>query len=242
MLQLLAGFLLAPILIAQGLHTRRTTVRLPEAEGERQGKIGKGPSLRLLVVGDSAAAGVGCDQQQQALLGQMVKRLSPHFTVEYRLEAHTGDTSKDCLNKLRTLSDFKYDVVITSLGVNDVTSGCSANAFEQRQKQLVALFQQKFGASQIILSGLPPMGHFPALPQPLRWFLGTRATILDRKLRSVTAESGLDYIEFEFNGDTSVVASDGFHPGPKIYEHWANLATGLIMQTQDPQSESLQCI
>ena len=128
--------------------------------------------------------------------------------------------------------------MLTSLGVNDVTSGCSAGKFEQRQDQLASLLQNKFGATQIILSGLPPMGYFPALPQPLRWFLGSRATVLDFRLRKIATERNLDYIEFEFDGDTSVVASDGYHPGPKVYEHWAGLAVELIQTHQNNKSNA----
>ena len=58
--RLAAGvFALAPLLVAQALRTRRVTPRLPEAAGERSGTQGEGPRLRLLVLGDSAAAGVG---------------------------------------------------------------------------------------------------------------------------------------------------------------------------------------
>jgi hypothetical protein len=32
------------------------------------------------------------------------------------------------------------------------------------------------------LSGLPPMHRFPALPQPLRWYIGSRARDFDRAL------------------------------------------------------------
>ncbi len=50
---------LAPLLLWQGRHVRRVTPRLPEAAGPRAGTTGHGPPLRLLVLGDSAAAGVG---------------------------------------------------------------------------------------------------------------------------------------------------------------------------------------
>ena len=49
---------LAPLLVVQGWYVKRVTPRLPEAEGARQGVTGQGQRLRLLVVGDSAAAGV----------------------------------------------------------------------------------------------------------------------------------------------------------------------------------------
>ena len=56
---------LAPLLWAQGVHTRRKTVVLPEPPGPRSGRTGSGSMLRLLIAGDSAAAGVGVDHQDQ---------------------------------------------------------------------------------------------------------------------------------------------------------------------------------
>ena len=51
---------LAPVLVAQALRTRRRAPVLPEPAGPRQGCVGQGESeLRLLIAGDSSAAGVG---------------------------------------------------------------------------------------------------------------------------------------------------------------------------------------
>ena len=51
--------LLAPLIVPQGLWVRATIPLLQEPPGERQGTSGDGPPLRLLILGDSAAAGVG---------------------------------------------------------------------------------------------------------------------------------------------------------------------------------------
>src|SRR5918998_1273279 len=67
MLHRLALLALAPLLVAQGRRVRRTTPRLPEAPGDREGVTGAGPALRLLVVGDSAAAGAGARDARGAL-------------------------------------------------------------------------------------------------------------------------------------------------------------------------------
>jgi hypothetical protein len=66
---------LAPILLCQGKYVRRVTPKLPEADGPRFGEAGVGKPLRLLVLGDSAAAGVGVNTQQEALAGHLVKGL-----------------------------------------------------------------------------------------------------------------------------------------------------------------------
>ena len=64
---------LAPLLFAQGVYVRRVTPRLPEAPGERSGVSGGGPALKLLILGDSAAAGVGASSQATALAGRLAE-------------------------------------------------------------------------------------------------------------------------------------------------------------------------
>ena len=71
-LQLIA---LAPILLWQGHKVRQRTLRLPEASGARAGILGQGLPLRLLLLGDSAAAGVGVSRQEEALAGQLAAQL-----------------------------------------------------------------------------------------------------------------------------------------------------------------------
>ena len=56
--------ILAPVLIYQGKQVSKDTPRLPEAPGLRKGIHGNGEKqIRLLILGDSAAAGVGVDEQ-----------------------------------------------------------------------------------------------------------------------------------------------------------------------------------
>ena len=229
---LLVTILLGPLLLLQGKFVRRTIEVLPEPIGQRQGRIGGGKRLRLLIVGDSAAAGVGAATQDQALLGCLISALQDDYAVTYLMLANTGDSTLDCIRHLQSSPAQKFDAVLTSLGVNDVTSGCSENTFATRQAMLIELLQSKFEPQQIILSGLPPMSHFPALPQPLRWYLGAQAKRFNRELCALASQHNLDFIEFEFDGDLSVMASDGFHPGPKVYLQWARLAEEKIRACQ----------
>lgn len=52
---------LIPALVIQGNRVKKNTVQLPEPEGEREGTCGQGQPLSILIVGDSAAAGVGVE-------------------------------------------------------------------------------------------------------------------------------------------------------------------------------------
>ena len=58
-MSLAAKLVLSPLLVVQALLTRARLPRLPEADGEREGVLGDGPRLRLLITGDSSANETG---------------------------------------------------------------------------------------------------------------------------------------------------------------------------------------
>ncbi|WP_197481503.1 SGNH/GDSL hydrolase family protein, partial [Oleiphilus sp. HI0086] len=148
---------LSPILVPQGIYTKKVTPKLPEPEGSREGILGNGEPLRILILGDSAAAGVGVDSQNDALLGQLVSKLSQYRAIEWRLLAETGLKTSEMLERLHALEAFKTDVVITSLGVNDITGGTRLKHWLEQQRELKLLLQDKFQARHIFLSSVPPM-------------------------------------------------------------------------------------
>lgn len=220
---------LSPLLLAQGKRVRKTVPLLPEPTGEREGLQGKGQELKLLILGDSAAAGVGVETQRQALSGCLVAELSNHYKVEWKLAAKTGYQSKDALNMLKRMPKQSFDVVVTSLGVNDVTGGAKSSQFIAQQTEIAELLQSKFQAEYIIFSCLPPMHKFPALPQPLSWALGWRAKRLNRALKNFTkGKSGCHYLSSDYDLDPSHTASDGFHPGAEVYRVWGMAAAEFI--------------
>jgi lysophospholipase L1-like esterase len=232
MLHTLSTIALGPLFLAQGRYVRARTPKLPEPPGARIGTAGSGPPLRLLIAGDSAAAGVGAASQSEALLGQLVERLTPSFRVAWRLEAETGATTEDTLARLSGLGDARFDVLVTSLGVNDVTSNVGAEAWRGRQKRLRAMARERFGISVLVIAGVPPLEGFPALPQPLRWYLGARARTLSCLLRrDLETEPSAHYLDLRFTEDASLMAADGFHPGPGIYAEWATRAAAVIARS-----------
>lgn len=225
--------LFGPVLLLQGRHVRRVTPVLPEPPGPRAGVAGRGPALRLLILGDSAAAGVGATTQDAALSGQLVSQLAPHFRVDWQLLARTGDTTRDALAALAALPAQRFDVVVTSLGVNDVTGGHSERQWVADQRALLACLRDNFEAPRCLVSALPPMHRFPALPQPLRAYLGAQARRFDRRLQAVAAATPgclwVGYDDLESGLDTADMAADGFHPGPAVYRAWASrLAVAIL--------------
>ena len=238
MRHILSTIALAPLLLWQGRRVRAEVPRLPEPTGERHGTVGSGLQLKLLIVGDSAAAGVGAETQSEALSGAVLSVLQDSFEVRWKLIATTGHTTADALAELVALASEPFDVVITSLGVNDVTSQHSLKKWQRQQLDLIAALKLRFDAGQIYLSGLPPMHRFPALPHPLRWYIGSRARQFDRELeRLVQQVPNCEFVALNFSGlGTDAMASDGFHPGPEIYRQWGDeLARRIKLRHGVPQ-------
>ena len=154
---LLATAALGPLLLPQGLHVRRVTPRLPEPPGPRSGCAGQGDVLRLLVAGDSAAAGVGAASQDEAVAGRLVAELSVRRTVDWRLEARTGYTTAAAHAHLAALPEDRFDVVVLSLGVNDVTRGVGRARWLARQSALADMLQARFAPRAVLFTALPPM-------------------------------------------------------------------------------------
>ena len=226
--ELVLNLVLAPVLLIQGLYVRNTIVRLPEPSGDRSGSTETGTPLSVLIIGDSAAAGVGVEHQSDALSGVLVNALSSGFQVDWRLIAKSGETTASCCDALTQYTDESYDVVVVSLGVNDVTSMKSSTYFIDQTRRLVALLKDRFNPDTIIFSGLPPMGAFPGLPHPLRWFLGRRARQFDQKLQLEAIAMGCLYYAPELPHDPAFMATDGFHPGAPVYQHWGSAVSNLI--------------
>jgi lysophospholipase L1-like esterase len=212
---------LSPVLLCQGKYVRRVTPKLPEAGGPRSGECGSGIPLRLLILGDSAAAGVGVETQQEALAGHLIKGLEQRFRVFWKVEAQTGATTRSTIARLNCTAPEHFNAVAISLGVNEVTCGRRVRTWLAELDELAGLLRRKFEVQRMLWSGVPAMHEFPSLPQPLSWYLGARARLLDAVLQSWTQQqSDCEFIPAPISNYAALMASDGFHPGPKVYELW----------------------
>src|SRR5512137_1353236 len=96
MIDIVARALLFPLLYAQAQGVRAGVEPLPEPPGPRAGREGRGrDDIRLLVIGDSSAVGVGAPHQDLALARPLARHLAQISgrRVHWTLLAQTGMTS-----------------------------------------------------------------------------------------------------------------------------------------------------
>lgn len=226
------SILLLPVLIYQGQKVRQEVPKLPEPDGPRHGQ--QGPSneqpLRVLILGDSAAAGVGVEHQRDALSGQLVGHLPDNVAVEWRLLAKNGLNLAQITEAL-SHCDEQFDVAVVSAGVNDATGRTRRYQFLCQLQELSYRLQRHHGVKQILYTAVPPMQVFPSLPQPLRWYLGQRAKRLNSVLRAHCNKcdaAKMMVVDFPFAAE--YMASDGFHPSAKGYRLWGGRSAALIKE------------
>ncbi len=225
---------LAPLLLVQGRAVRRRTPQLPSAAGPPSGLVaGPGPALRLLVLGESTVAGVGAPTHTEALAGQTAAALAARLdrAVAWRAAGQSGATADDVRTRLiPTIPPEPVDLALVALGVNDTLRFRSPRRWAADLAALVAALRARVGPAPVVLAAVPPLGRFPALPQPLRAVLGLRARLLDLTAADLAPTlPSVTHLPIGIPVTPAMFCADGFHPGPAGYRRWgALLAAGVV--------------
>jgi lysophospholipase L1-like esterase len=234
-----AKLLLSPVLVAQALLTRSRMPRLPEAAGARAGVVGRGERLRLLILGDSSAAGVGVADQSQALAGFLPAALSRKagLRVQWQLVARSGLTSAHCQALLESMPELQADVAVVVLGVNDVVDQVPSQRAIAAREAVANRLRNAHGVAHVVFTPLPPVHHFPGLPQPLRWVAGADARRHDRAVAAwARTRDDVSHVPIELPLNRALMASDGFHPGIQVYRICGTAIAEHIAQQVLPRS------
>jgi lysophospholipase L1-like esterase len=213
--------MLAPLLIAQAVSIRRRVPVLPEAGGPREGQLGDGGgAMRLLIAGDSSAAGVGVAHQDEAFSGHFTRTLHRRSgrALRWRLRAQSGLTTAQVHAMLRSSPPPAVDIAVLLTGVNDVIGMVSPQRAVQQRAALVDWLLGEGRATFVLFAPLPPIHQFPLLPQPLRRVMGADAQRHNDALAEWTAtRPRVFHAPVALQLAPAAMARDGFHPGEPVY-------------------------
>lgn len=240
-----SDYWLSPVYYLQARHVMKKTLRLPEPIGERQGvrEFGIGDvSMKLAIFGDSAAAGVGVDEQADAPIGQVVANLSENLIkkqqqsldkLHWQLHATSGHTSFDLLWRLYAMPKQAIDIAIVNIGVNDVIMQTTDSQWQQNLHDICSLLKRKFGVRHLFFMSLPPMEFAPSLPKPLNTLIGRRTQHLSNLMKNYCKIHDINYIKHEFDMTNldiqAMFAKDGFHASKLTYQLWSQTLAKAIM-------------
>jgi len=230
MLSRIAFWSLLPIAGIQGLALRKKALRLPPPPGNAFGLYGQHAQsrfslpIKVLALGDSIIAGIGATDQEQSLTAQFARALAQctQKPVSWKATGSSGDNSFDLLARLESLkSEPPPDMVLISIGVNDVTALHSSRNWRANISSLCSQLGALWPEALIIFCGLPPMGKFPLPPQPLRFCMGLRAAYFDRIAAGlIDRHAGMMHIPTLIDPAEHDFCADGFHPSDSAYTSW----------------------
>lgn len=206
------------------------TPRLPDAAGPTTGLVdGDGPPLDVVVLGESTVAGIGAATHADALSGQLGRALAEHVgrAVAWRAVGRTGATARVALTDLVPRLDGRADLLVVSLGVNDVLWLRTPARWAADLGALVDAARARLGDPAVVVVGMPPVRDFRIFPQPLRLVLGLRARALDEATRLVVGmRPGVVSVHPDVAFAPEWFCDDRLHPSPRGYARWADEIAG----------------
>lgn len=216
-----------PLIIWQGKNTRKTALRLPEADGPRTGNSVDGTGnpreqINILHLGESTVAGVGVTHSHLGFTANISQTLiTNNISHQWQYIAQTGiDTSEliELLNQQAAIPACSH--LLITMGVNDTTGFSRRPHWRDNLKTLVQQVQAVSPDVKIFFTQVPPMHKFPALAKPLNYFLGLRAWQLNQELQLLCADNSWRFIAMELPLQPEWMAKDGYHPNAKGYKLW----------------------
>ena len=233
---------LLPFVLPQALYLRKTAPRFSGAAGDLNGVVGNGRDVTLYGIGDSIIAGVGAGRMRNALVGQTALFLSEDFQCRIRWFANgsVGADSRKVIDRLIPLMpDQPADLIVVSVGVNDVTSLSHLSTWRKNLSELIRLLRRHSSDAIIAVAGIPPLQGFPLLPQPLRALFGIRGKALDKVGRRVIAshENTL-HVPLNFEPSAEMFSADGYHPSVASYRMFGRIMADRIIAYNSPASKT----
>jgi lysophospholipase L1-like esterase len=239
-------------------HLARRVIGVPTSQAPvAAGSYGRGrrghKPLHLVVLGDSAAAGLGCERADQtpgALLAGGIAR-DMRQRVDLDVVARSGARSADLDVQVSRAMRRPVDLAVIIVGANDVTHRVPQ---AEATRDLGRAVRRLVDAGAVVVVGTcPDLGTVKPLLQPLR----TVARLLSRRLATaqtvaVVEAGGIavslgDLLGEVFAAEPHLWSADRFHPSPDGYRRIVDAmlpslleGAGVDIPVSVPISESVQ--
>lgn len=225
-------------LIAQSQAARKAIGprRVSPPYSDRRYGQAKGTSLRLVLMGDSAAAGLGADNARDtvgAVLASIVAEYSGQPVV-LSCTAEVGARSRHLDEQVTRALHYRPHVAVVIIGANDVTHLIRPQVSVRYLDAALRRLRSK--GVQVVVGTCPDLGSITPIQPPLRWIARRRSRALAAAQTVCVVEAGGravslgDILGPEFGARPDVLFSpDRFHPSSEGYRSIAQVLAPSVL-------------
>ncbi len=230
-------------------HLARRTIGIPtETPPDPTGSYGRylGASLRVVMLGDSSATGLGCDTPAQTpgalLAGGVARDLGRRVHLD--VYAVVGGRSADLDSQVvRALTGGPIDGAVIMVGANDVTHRVQPGDAARDLGRAVETLRE--AGAVVVVGTCPDLGTVKPLMQPLRTLAAYRSRqVAAAQAVAVAENDGVavtlgTLLAEEFMEHAHLWSADRFHPSPEGYRRVADVLLPSLLEqlgVEDPVS------
>lgn len=176
--------------------------------------------MRLCLLGDSIAAGVGSTRREDTLGPLLAERLrAMGHQVDLSVHAFAGARSADLRTQVRAAG--KVDLAVVVIGANDLTRFVPAHVGAQQLHDAVADLRRTGAA--VVVSTAPDLSVVAHVPPALRDVVSAVSRDYAQVQQQAVIRAGgvVAHVERavtpQFAADPSLFAADRFHPSAAGY-------------------------
>lgn len=226
----------AAVLAGQAIVARNRRYAQPELGLASRASIGPAgaPPLRLVLLGDSSALGVGVHRFTDTVGGQLGQLLagggpadSGGRQVQLSSVGVAGSRSTDLATQVaRALLGEHPDVALILIGANDATA--LRRPAESATYLGAAVRRLRDAGVEVVVGTCPDLGAVRAIARPLRQVTGWLGRRTARAQAGAVINAGGAVVDLAtetgrvFRADAGTLSDDGYHPSADGYRLWAH--------------------
>ncbi|MBC7472301.1 MAG: hypothetical protein H7196_03530 [candidate division SR1 bacterium] len=189
--------------------------------------------FRAVVIGDSTALGQGTNSVEKSF-GYQYLLTNPDLKYQNWSFENRAISGVKISEVIKHQLDFEpVDLVMVSIGANDITGNTKPSEFQTSVETLANQLHNK--AKQVIWLNIPDFVTSPILLPPLNYILSQREHALNDIIKNISIQSGYQIIDV-YNGAREPFARDSkryfgvdsYHPSEAGYAVWVKLIEKTI--------------
>ncbi len=190
------------------------------------------PTMRILVIGDSTAVGVGATPET-SVAGRLGREFPNALIVN---DSKSGRKLDEFLERLRARAQERYDLIVFQIGANDIVQRTPEKRVEELLGEALGIAETMAPHTLVMCAG--NVGLAPVFKWPLSSLYTARSrSVLTRYQHRIMAYPEMRYVDLYnerkdevFNMDIEkYYAADRFHPTGDGYGVWYEKLRGQIV-------------